>query len=49
MSKFKNGKVVLSRFKAQGLIKSHLDFHRKYFLQGGTLRNLLLHRILSKF
>jgi hypothetical protein len=36
--------------KSMGLIRSkcHLDFHRKYFLQGGTLRKLLLHRILSK-
>ena len=51
MPKCKNGKVVLSRFKAQGFIRSkyHLDFHRKYFLQGGTLKNFLLHRIFSKF
>jgi hypothetical protein len=50
MPKCKNGKVVRSRFKAQGLIRSkcHLDFHRKYFLQGGTLKDLLLHRIFSK-
>ena len=51
MPKYKSGKVVLSRFKAQGLIRSkcHLDFHRKYYLKGGTLRNLLLHKIFSKF
>ena len=51
MPKCKNRKVVLSRFKAQGFIRSkcHLDFHRKYFLQGGTLRNLLLQKILFKF
>ena len=51
MPNCKNGKVVLSRFKAQGPIRSkrHFDFHRKYVLQGGTLRNLLLHRIFSKF
>jgi hypothetical protein len=31
MPKCKNGKVVLSRFKAQGLIgsKCHHDFHRE--------------------
>jgi hypothetical protein len=51
MPKYKNGKVVSSRFKAQGFIRSkcHLNFHRKLSLQGGTLRNLLHHRIFSKF
>ena len=51
MPSCKNGKVVLLRFRAQALIgsKCHLDFHKKYVLQGGTLRNLLLHRIFSKF
>jgi hypothetical protein len=31
MPKYNNGKVVSSRFKAQGFIRSkcHLDFHRK--------------------
>ena len=50
MPNCKNGKVVLLRFKAQGLIRSkcHFDFHRKYVLQGGILKNLLLHRIFSK-
>jgi hypothetical protein len=44
MSKYKNGKVMYSRFKVQGLIRSkgHLDFQEK-ILQGDTLRNLLLH------
>jgi hypothetical protein len=43
MPKCKNGKIVLSRFKAQGLVRSkcHLDFHRKELLEGGTLKNLL--------
>jgi hypothetical protein len=51
MPKCKNGKVAYLRFKALGLIRSkcHLDFHRKLILQEGTLRNLLLHRIFSKF
>jgi hypothetical protein len=51
MPKCKNGMVVLSRFKAQGFLrrKYHLDLHTKQFLQGGTLRKLLLHRIFSKF
>ena len=31
------------------LIVVNVLIHRKYFLLGGTLRNLLLHRILSKF
>ena len=44
MPKCKNGKVVLSRFKAQGLIrgKRHFDFHKKYFLQGGYLEELVI-------
>jgi hypothetical protein len=31
MPKHKNGKVIQSRFKIQGLIRSkyHLDFHKK--------------------
>ena len=45
MPNCKNGKVVLSRFKAQGLIrnKCHLDFCRKYVLQGnrGYLEELV--------
>ena len=51
MLKYKNGKVVLSRFKTQGLIRSrcYFDFHRKYSLQGGTMKNLLLHRMFPKF
>jgi hypothetical protein len=51
MPKYKNEKVVWTSLKVQDLVRSkgHLDFQTKYFLQGGTLRNLLLHRIFSKF
>jgi hypothetical protein len=49
MPKYKNGKVMCSRFKVQGLIRSkgHFDLLKKN-IQGGTLRNLLLLRIFSK-
>jgi hypothetical protein len=51
MPKYKNEKVVYSRFKAQILIRSkgHLDLFSFKSLQGGTFINLLFHRIFSEF
>jgi hypothetical protein len=48
MPKYKNEKVMWSKFKLQVLIrcKGHLEFRKKLILQGGTL---LLHRIFLEF
>jgi hypothetical protein len=50
MPKYKNGKVVHSRIKVQGLIRSkcHLDFHRKIISTRGYLEKLVTLKNLLK-
>jgi hypothetical protein len=51
MPKYKTRTVVLSKFKAQILIRSkdHFDFKKEKNSTGGAFINLLLHGIFSDF
>ena len=51
MPNCKNGKVVLSRFKAQSLIRSkyRFDFHRKYVFEGYLEELIIPYNLLKSF